>query len=393
MSNTNFTRLRTAIAVSASLASVALMAGCAEDASSSGGGSGGSVKAEAGVEQAEARLAVLEKGTSVLPDDTPRPAATGKRIAIVVTGMANSGAAEGVAGDLEACDVIGWTCDVLDGQTNPTLYSGLVRQAIAAKVDAIIVHGIDCAGIRQAVKDANAADIPVVGQLSNTCGADEPLFAGSILYPDANDPEKLVGYQEHNEQYGHDRGTAIVANTDGKPNLINIYNTELALLKDINKGTTDAVKELEGAQVDDVEMRLADLGPKLEGLTTSALLKNPKANALSGPFGASYATGIVSAIQKANRGEGLFVMGVEGDASELDLMREGDVSAAMYAENAWAGWAGIDSLNSVFTGVPIVNSGIGWTYITKDDLTDEAGSKPNIDFPDFRSAYATAWGK
>lgn len=392
MNITNLSRSRTTLAVSAALVTVLVTAGCAEDKTSSGDG-GGDVKADTGIAQAEARLIELEKGTSVLPDDTSRPAATDKQIAIVVNGMNNESSAAGVAGDLEACDVIGWTCDVLDGQSNPTMYSGLVRQAIASKVDAIVVHGIDCASIAQAARDAVTADIPIVGQLSNTCDGDEPLFAGAIAYPDFQDPTKLVDYKEHNEQYGRDRGQAIVANTGGEPNLINIFNTEVALLADIDRGTTSVVKELEDSQVDPVEMRLADLGPKLENLTTSALLKNPDANALSGPFGASYAAGIVSAIKKANRTEDLFVMGVEGAASELDLMRAGDVSAVMFADDAWAGWAGIDAVNSILSGTPIVSSGIGWTYITKEDLTDEAGSKPTVEFPDFRAAYQAAWGK
>jgi ribose transport system substrate-binding protein len=56
----------------------------------------------------------------------------------------------------------------------------------------------------------------------------------------------------------------------------------------------------------------------------------------------------------------------------------------------WNGWAAIDTLNSVFLKQPPVDSGIGWTFVDKDNGLPASGEVPTP--IDFRAASQKAWG-
>jgi len=86
------------------------------------------------------------------------------------------------------------------------------------------------------------------------------------------------------------------------------------------------------------------------------------------------------------------VMGGEGFAPELDLLRTGKgVNAVNIVASDWTGWAAIDTLNSLFLGKPPADSGLGWQLADKDHNLPASG--PFVPAIDFKSAYKQAWGK
>ena len=94
---------------------------------------------------------------------------------------------------------------------------------------------------------------------------------------------------------------------------------------------------------------------------------------------------------QSGRASKLYVMGGEGFAPELDLLRAGQgVNAVNIAPSDWTGWAAIDTLNSVFPDEPPVASGVGWM------LTDRTHNGPASGGPrsqtDFEAQYRKAWG-
>ena len=54
------------------------------------------------------------------------------------------------------------------------------------------------------------------------------------------------------------------------------------------------------------------------------------------------------------------VMGGEGFEPELDLLRDGKITAVNIFVVGLGGWAAIDTMNSVFRKTPPVDSGLGW---------------------------------
>ena len=87
----------------------------------------------------------------------------------------------------------------------------------------------------------------------------------------------------------------------------------------------------------------------------------------------------------------LYVMGGEGFADELDLIRaHKGVNAVNIISSEWTGWAAVDTLNSAFLGQQPKNSGIGWTLCDPSSNLPPSGAfVPKVDF---KAVYSRAWG-
>ncbi|HEX5586498.1 MAG TPA: hypothetical protein VFZ17_04270, partial [Acidimicrobiia bacterium] len=94
------------------------------------------------------------QGRSTAVDPTPRPAVPGKHIVVISAGQASSTAKVGVDAAVDAAKAIGWQVDVYDAQLNPANYGPLVRQAIAAGVDGILLGAIDCQAVAGPLREA-----------------------------------------------------------------------------------------------------------------------------------------------------------------------------------------------------------------------------------------------
>ncbi len=387
-------RIRRASLLAAAILSALALGACAEDKGSETGDSGSagsSAEKDKLVADAKAFVerAAAKGGTAELPDATPRPAATDKTLVIVAFGLNNQSEASQVAGITEACKAIEWSCSVLDGQSDPTKYAGLVRQATAQKPDGIVISGIDCETVSQPLKEALDANIAVFGEQAFDCdlSGGKPLFSAAQIFPNVENPAgKPVTFLQHFKDYGTARAQVIIAGTDGDVNLTVLTNTEASVLKVSYVGFKAAIEKLPGSKIEETEVTFADLGPKLEGLTTSALLRNKGATAFAAPFDGAYTSGAGSAIEKSGRKKNLFVMGVEAIPTGLDLVRKGTVNAELYEPGNWHGWSIIDVANSYFTKVPVVNSGLGFIYVDKThNLPAKAGESVSDDLlPDYK---------
>ncbi len=86
----------------------------------------------------------------------------------------------------------------------------------------------------------------------------------------------------------------------------------------------------------------------------------------------------------------LAVMGGEGYAPELDLVREGKITAVNIYLSEWIAWAGIDTMNSVFRHESPADSGVGWVLADANhNLPQSGGFHPPVDY---RAQYKKAWG-
>lgn len=360
---------------------------------SSGAGAGASTEASTGGGGQEAATAAADKGyegTSTLPDDTSRPAAKGKRVIFISSGQNSISTAVPLAGQMEAAKALGWQTQLLDGQSNPALWPGLVRQAIAAKPDAISLQAIDCPLVAKPLEEARKAGIKISAGYSFDC--DDPKFKGAAhfdavpFYASANGD---VG--EFTRRYGELQGDAAIAKLGDKANVLQLNDEEFRILDYTKEGFQRAI-EKGGGKITYSTFLVSELGPKLEAKVSGELLKNPDVNVVKSPYTGATLLGIQSGIQKAGRAGKVYVIGGEGFAPELDLLRAGSIDVVNITPPAWVGWATIDSLNSAFNGTKPVDSGIGWTLVDKDHgLPAKAGASFD-DFPDFRSAYKKAWG-
>lgn len=332
-------------------------------------------------------------GTLREPAATARPIAKDKKVVVISAGQASISSSVPVGAAEEAAKAAGWQVEVYDSQLNPANSAGLVRQAIASGADGIILQAIDCPGVKGPLQEAKAKGIQVVGIYAFDCndpifkGSDPALFSGAINYgPDAKDIGAFT------KRYGADQAKAVIAATDGKAKVIFFNQTTVTVLNYTGQGFKEEIEKCAECEiVAEVEFAGAELGPNLQQKATSALLQNPDANVVKSPYTSATLLGIAPAVVQSGRADDLYVMGGEGFAPELDLLRAGQgVNAVNIAPSDWTGWAAVDTLNSLFTDTPIADSGLGWQLVDADNNLPASG--PFVPDVDFKAAYKKAWG-
>lgn len=357
-------------------------------AGSTGGGGAAPVTSTGGSSAPIASSAPLHD-----PAATPRPGAKGKKIVVISSGQASISSSVPVAGAVEAAKALGWSTTVYDEQLNPASAPGLVRQAIASGADGIVLDATDCPTVKGAMQEAKAKGIKIVGIYSFDCndpifgGGGEALFTGQINYgAGAADIDKFT------QQYGADQAKAVIAATNGKANVVFLNDQEFTVLRYTGKGFLDEMAKCSGCKVvDKVDFTGAELGPNLQQKVTSALLQHPEANAIKSPYTAATLLGIGPAVVSSGRAAKIYSMGGEGFAPELDLLRANQgVSAVEITPSEWTAYAAVDTLNSLFTGKPAADSGLGWQFVDKNNGLPQSG--PYIPKVDFKADYKKAWG-
>jgi ribose transport system substrate-binding protein len=332
-------------------------------------------------------------GTLREPDATARPIAKDKKVVIISAGQASISSSVPVGAAEEAAKAAGWDTEVYDIQLNPANAPGLVRQAIASGADGIILQATDCPGIKGPLQEANAKGIEVVGIYSFDCNdpvfesSDPPLFTGQINYGAGS--EDIGAFTE---KYGADQAKAVIAATGGKAKVVYFNSPTVTVLNYTGKGFLDEIKKCAGCEVlVEVEFAGAELGPNLQQKATSALLQHPDANVVKSPYTSATLLGIAPAVVQSGRAKDIYLMGGEGFAPELDLLRAGQgVNAVNIAPSDWTGWAAVDTMNSLFTDAPVADSGLGWQLVDKQNNLPPSG--PFVPDVDFKAIYKKAWG-
>jgi len=342
-------------------------------------------------ETAKAATQIAFKGTNRNVDPTSRPAAKGKKIVVISAGQAASSSSVPSNAAVEAAKALGWTVDLYDAALMPSNYPGLVRQAIAANADGIILDAIDCQTVKQPLQEAKDKKIAIVPIYAFDCndsaagGEATGLYSANINFgPKATDPDAF------SESYGADQANYIIADTNNQAKVIAIQDSEFTVLHWTLEGFKSSIEHSNGSQiVSTLDVTTQDLtsgqiGPKIQ----AEILKHPEANWIKSPY--TYVTTLGIAPSLGDKAGTLKVMGGEGFKDELDLIRDNKITASNVISSAWVGWAASDTMNSVFNNQPPADSGIGWTMVDKDHNLPASGDfVPPVDYV---AQYKKAWG-
>ena len=331
------------------------------------------------------------RGRSTAVDPTPRPAVPDKHIVVISAGQASITAKVGVDAALDAAETIGWQVDMYDAELNPSNYAPLVRQAIAAGVDGILLGAIDCQAVAGPLREARAAGIAVVGAGAFDCddphggGADKGVFSAQVdLGPLAKSTAAFA------RGYGADQASYIIAESDNEAKILALQDPEFTTLYYTYDGFRKRIEQSHGSKiVSTLEVTTADfVNGTLVAKIQAELLRHPDVDWIKSPFTFATTLGIVPALG-ANP-DGIDVMGGEGLAPELDLVREGKISAVNIFPTEWLAWAAIDTLNSVFRDEPPVASGVGWMLTDRTHIGPASGGPRSQ--TDYEAQYRKAWG-
>jgi ribose transport system substrate-binding protein len=378
----------------------AVLAGCGgggSSSSTSAGSSASSGETSSFVGEADTQLAKLYKGTYELPEGpSPMPPAGTKNMWAISIGQAALSPVEGVNGFKEAAAELGWHVTVFDGKFEPNLWLAGIRNAVAANADGIWVMNIDCAPIKAAVEEAERAGIPVVINQGRECTPGQSAPAKYIASYDTHYDNGFVtkapgSFTEWNQAFGAVGGWWIAAKTEAEAKLLLLVETDNGSTISIGEGVEAVMKKCSTCEiVEKVTFVGTDLGPNLQQKTQQALIQNPDTNAIHANYDTAVTSGVAGAVRSA--GSNALLVGGEGFAPNIELLREGIQAAGTGYEAKWDGWCGADEFIYVFAGKEPRACGVGVEAYDAEHNLPPAGQGFSSGLP-YQQAYLKSWGK
>ncbi len=340
---------------------------------------------------ARASVETYYAGTLTEPaTDGPAPKA-GVKVALISCGQISAGCAVPAEAAQKAAEELGWSLSVYDGKLDPTSFNRGIREAVAEKVDAIILDSIDCGPVSQSLKLAKAEGIKIYGFYAFDC--DDPAYGGEAMFDGSTDYGQPFGtdYAALSRSVGKVMADYAIAKTDGKAQVLEFTLGDIVFSKYVKEGFEDRLATCGGCKiVADVPYVGADLGPALTGKAQSALVANPTANVVVVPVDAA-AGFMAPAIAAAQARRDLLAIGGEGLAPNRALIENAKgQDVALYSPPEWMGMAALDGVNRILQGQPVGVSGLGQILVDREHNLDPDGTVP---LPvDYEAAYRKAWG-
>jgi ribose transport system substrate-binding protein len=413
--------LRCCGALATLIAATVLVAGCGSSSGSGGGSSSTSGDAATSAQSSSSgsasanapngadpnkvyapgvpTLAELYKSTEGEPPTSGPPVAKNKTVIFVSCGQASPGCAGPPNEMAKAAKIMGWRYSIVDGALDANNgWATAMRQAIAEKPDAIVVHGINCQDTKAAFLEAKAQGIGVLGIESADCsdpdnpgGPSAPLFTIGNFQFSSSAPNAGAFFQ----QWGELQAAYIIDATEGHAKVIRTVFTS-AFGRHQQQGQDLMLAKCSGCKVlDNVSWVSADSvpgGPLTQKFTT-ALIQNPSANAAILNFDSTATSaGLGKVIVDEGRSNNMISVAGEGYAAALQLIRDGQGLTADPAHSGkWEAWAAADELNRYFNHKPLVPEGVGFRMIDKGHNMMPAGQDytPPINY---QSIYLKSWG-
>jgi ribose transport system substrate-binding protein len=375
------------------LASVVALAACgsSEDSSTDNSAARSGDSADPAVAEAKAAAEKGFKG-NIYPVPTNGPAAQkGKNVWVISCGEAYYGCHLATEEVKKAAAVLDWKTTITDGKASPQVASGLIRQAIAAKADGVIIFSFDCPGIKSALLAAKSASIPVVNSFGLDC--DDPAFGSQAKqFTVTSYPAPVEFWQE----WSRDRARYLIQRTNGKVTVLNVHPTDQRIHQYADQAFQSELAKCKGCKVIDVPFTFSQVPNPFTQIVRNAVLAHPEANAISNAIDATLDLGYKSVVQAAKaKNPDMIVNGGDGSPTSLEMIKEGLLDVSVFQTFAYNAWAVADSMNRVFAGEDpkeiAALKGSGWQWVDKAHLSS-VPSLPFMGSVDFVSGYKKLWG-
>lgn len=336
------------------------------------------VKADAAV-----KLAANSAAPWTGPKTGPK-ASTGKTIYYVAQTMTNGGVAGAEAGVAEAAKAIGWNVKVLDGQGTQQGMDQAMNQAVTLHADGIVVGGFDPATTSDAIKAANAANIPVIGWHAEATAGPQPQVG---LFTNVTTLRKDVSTISADWAISDSRGKGGVV-------VFSDFSIPFA------KGKSDEiVAELKTCPT----MNILKYDNIPIGNSTSTLMQS-ETSALLAKFGSKwtdsisingslYVTPIATALRAAGKSGTGFPHNVgagDGSTDEYSRIASGQYQSVTVPEPLnQEGWQIVDEFNRSFNNVAASGYVPATHLVTKANIGNATSWDP---LNGYRDIYKKIWG-
>ncbi|MDV6286492.1 sugar ABC transporter substrate-binding protein [Rhodococcus jostii] len=318
----------------------------------------------------------------------------GKTLMYLSAGISSPSGTAGVAALEAVRDQLGFSLVTFDGQFTPSRYQDGMRQAVAQKVDALIVYGISCAGNESALREVHAAGIKIIGLQSVDCNEADPsapaMFDTQPLYPLG---DRTIRGGEVWAANGAAQADYLISQLEGNVKVIQFDVPDFAVTAALGRGFQERMAECSTCEiVESIDVAVADFGPGLQQKAEQALLKHPDANAVAINYDDLVTLGLSAAIQSSGRKDDLVTVAGTGYEATLDMIRQDNGLKAGWVQNHdWDHYAGIDTTLRLLSGQQPEVSGIPVILYDKDhNISESGGFTPATDFrPVFEQAWAS----
>ena len=382
-------RTRT-LAAGATVAALLLVSACSgSDDGDPGGGGGGSTSNADRIGD----LPVPELTSEIEDAATAAGEAAGEpmELAAQTIGYVSYGEAIPISARLtqsvqNAALALDWELEVCDGQATPAGQLTCATNFVNSGVDAILTNGMPQSSIAPALTQAEAAGIPVIN-IGGYIGQ-EDLFAGSI-YPDEAQMGEVLGDWLVDEL------------PDGGPIATQTFQADFVIQR---LEGLDAALEGTDVSIDDTfDADATNLIPAAQQAVSSSFNGNGDIQAYYLTFSGSE-LGAAQAMQVLRPGAQFpdrpMILTFYANLPTIDLIRAGQVDAAVENTTEWIAWLSMDQLAEFFARDTAISSeprpdyGDGLDFwrpvvIDADNLPAEGElAPPPVDFEGF---FTTKW--
>lgn len=367
--------------------------GSSDSSASSGGGSGTTPASVVAAAQAAVNAA-YGTGYDGSPPTTGPRAVTGKNVWYISCGQQAASCAEQATNFEEAAKILDWHVTLCDAKLDSTIEAACVQQAVAAHTNGIAINSFDCDKGEAVLRQAKAADIPVINWNGQDCGppgSAASLFTAGVKFQVGSNPPSESNITWFTI-WGKLMADYAIAKLDGKGTVIFFHETTYTSLIATTNSYDAEMAKAPGIKVISVPFEITQIPNETTPLIKSALLANPHASAVQTEIDSLIPLGMASAI-KTGPNPKIEVFGAEGTQANIDLIREGVQTDSVVRLDDQSTWAQADELNRIFAGVnpaDLPAEGSGFQIVDMQHNLPPAGTLYQAPV-DYQAIYTKIW--
>ena len=287
----------------------------------------------------------------------------------------------------EALGKLGITVHVCDGNFVPTAIAGCLSQAGSSGANAVLTGAVDYASVSSAINALVAKGVPVV-------------MADTVPPPGTTSSAKLTfDYDSAGTNLDEDLAAdSIIADSNGKANILFLAITDSALLKDAAAhAMTFLADKCPGCSVTRIDYNTASLS-KLSSEVNAALISKPATTYIFGELDPSSASAI-AAIRTAGLEGKVKYASAGGGLPDIQNLATGDIEFANAGvSGAYNSWRYADDVVRLLAGQAPSNDGTVVRMFTKSNVGSltltPAQSVSNAWYGSdaYKANFLAAWG-
>jgi ribose transport system substrate-binding protein len=374
-------------AVCAALAS--LCAGCGSGASGTSTAPG---SAQAGVMAARAELARFRSSPSFI---APGPAfmatarVRGKQIFEIPITSSVPFVAAVEQGMRQAASLVGAKLTVFPNEGQPSQWAQGISTAIAQRASAIVLFAQDPQLVGPQIAQAQRAGIPVIvlrttGEGEACPGRGAGAALGTTCVPGPF------------EQAGRLEADAVISQSGGRADVLMITSNDARSTRPLVRALAQEFRlRCPACRTRNVDVPIPQWADRIATEVRSALVRDPEIDYVI-PIYDSMSQFAVPAIAAAGASARVKIATFNGTPFVLKLLQNRDVVATDVGESlAWIGWASMDQVFRVLSGVPPARSEHTPVRVFDASNVAEAGNPPQFDtgYGDaYVEGYRKLWG-